>query len=114
MFFFRSNLVAYNVLSGWSDLYFLSVVCECVCLMPSLNLLSAGYGAVSQSSGGDVAFRPFGLLNLFPVFPCDMVVGTFFMSFLGGKYFLRKKSWCMRLQHCGYQATDKGKARKVS
>ena len=30
---------------------------------------------------------PFGLLNLFPVFPCDIVVGTFFMSFLGGKYF---------------------------
>ena len=53
----------------------------------SFNLLRPGYGAVSQSSGGDVAFRPFGLLNLFPVFPCDMVVGTFFMSFLGGKYF---------------------------
>ena len=32
-------------------------------------------------------FWPFGLLNLFPVFPCDMVVGTFSMSFLGGKYF---------------------------
>ena len=82
--------------------------------MPSLFLLSAGYGAVSQSSGRDVAFRPFGLLNLFPVFQCDMVVGTFFMSFLGGKCFLRKKSWCVRFQHCGYQATDKGKARKVS
>ena len=82
--------------------------------MPSLSLLSAGYGAVSQSSGRDVAFRPFGLLNLFPVFQCDMVVGTFFMSFLGGKLFLRKKSWCVRFQHCGYQATDKGKARKVS
>ena len=100
-------------MSGLSDLYFLSVACD-VCLMPSLFLLSAGYGAVSQSSGRDVAFRPFGLLNLFPVFQCDMVVGTFFMSFLGGKLFLRKKSWCVRFQHCGYQATDKGKARKVS
>ena len=72
--------------------------------MPSLFLLRAGCGAVSQSSGRDVAFRPFGLLNLFPVFQCDMVVGAFFMSFLGGKLFLRKKSWCVRFQHCGYQA----------
>ena len=42
---------------------------------------------MSQSAGGDVAFWPFGLLNLFPVFPCDIVVGTFFISFLGGKIF---------------------------
>ena len=43
---------------------------------------------MSQIAGGEVALWSFGLLNLYPVVvPCDIVVGTFFISFLGGKIF---------------------------
>ena len=73
-----------------------------------LSLLSAGCVCVYQGSGRDVAGRLFGLDFFWGIFfRCAMVVCTLFMWFLGGKCYLRKKSWCMRSQHFGYQATDK-------
>ena len=91
--------------AGLPDLYFLSVACVCIWCRPWVYWALAVFACPRVLA----VMWHFGRLvwNLFPVFQCAMVVCTFFMSFLGGKCYLRKNSWCMRFQHFGYQATDK-------
>ena len=103
-------LVVYNVLSGFAWPIF-PVRCLRVYLMPSLSLLSAGGVCVSQSSGRDVAFRPFGLeCFCWIFFRCSSVLWSsalFSCHFRGANVSSVKSLGVWDSQHFGYQATDK-------
>ena len=71
--------------AGLSDLYSLSVACDCIWCLPWVYWALAVFACTRALA----VMWHFGRL-VWIFFRCAMVVCTFFMSFLGGKCYLRK------------------------